>query len=100
MTPRGKKLPSGACPIKKTAELLSDTWTILIVRDLLSGGKRFSELERHLETISTRTLAVKLERLIREKLAKKSGVAYALTAKGRHLGAIFDAMSKYGKKYL
>jgi len=51
------------CPMTKTAQLLSDTWTMLIMHDLLSGSKRFCELERSLEGISTRTLTLKLKKL-------------------------------------
>ena len=88
------------CPIQKTAELLSDVWTILVIRELISENKRFCELERDLPGISTRTLTLKLKKLTKEKLVKKSDVDYALTSKGKKLGIVFDAMNKYGKTYL
>ena len=55
-----------SCPITQVAELLSDTWTILIMRALTEGPKRFTELEAWLGNISSRTLTRKLERLQEE----------------------------------
>ena len=89
------------CPVTETARLLSDTWTILIVHDLLAGPKRFCELERSLEGISTRTLALKLKKLEKEKMVKKEkDGSYSATTKGEGLKIIEDAMRRYGEKYL
>jgi DNA-binding HxlR family transcriptional regulator len=89
------------CPVQKTAQLLSDTWTMLIVRDLLSGPKRFCELERSLEGISTRTLTLKLRKLEDEGLVKKDNEgAYAATSRGKGLKVVESAMRRYGEKYL
>lgn len=89
------------CPITKTAGLLSDAWTMLIVRALMKGTKRFSELETELEGISTRTLSTKLKSLLAEGLVKKrKDGAYLATAKGKALRKILLAMGNYGKKYL
>ncbi len=90
-----------ACPIRSTAELLSDTWTILIMRSLTEGPKRFSELERWLLKISTRTLTLKLKCLQSKGLISKSkeGI-YSATPKGKGLKIIEQAMLRYSKKYL
>lgn len=89
------------CPVQKTAELLSDTWTMLILRDLLKGPQRFCDLERSLEGISTRTLTLKLQKLERDRIIAKSKTgSYIATAKGRGLGPIERAMRSYGAKYL
>lgn len=89
------------CPITATAELLSDTWTMLIMRALTEEPKRFSELERWLVDISTRTLTLKLKKLLAEGLIMKSvdGV-YRPTKKGAGLKMIERAMAQYGAKYL
>jgi DNA-binding HxlR family transcriptional regulator len=90
-----------ACPITKVAKLLSDTWTMLIMHGLLSGPKRFCELERELPGISTRTLTLKLKKLVEEGLvAKTSTGAYSATERGRGLKLIENAMKKYEEKYL
>lgn len=89
------------CPITKTATLLSDTWTMLIVRSLLGGAKGFCNLERDLEGISTRTLTLKLQKLEGEHIIKKSKEGcYELTEKGKGLRIVESAMKRYGEKYL
>lgn len=90
-----------ACPITKVAKLLSDTWTMLIMHALLSGPKRFCDLERELPGISTRTLTLKLKKLAEEGLLEKleSGM-YAATERGKGLRLIESAMKKYEEKYL
>lgn len=71
------------------------------MRDLLSGDKRFCELERSLEGISTRTLTLKLKKLEEEKMIKKTEKGcYEATEKGNGLRTIENAMRKYGEKYL
>ena len=89
------------CPITGVAELLSDTWTMLIMRSLTESPKRFTELQTWLETISSRTLTLKLKKLVKVGLVAKSkeGV-YAATEKGKGLKVIERAMIKYGEQYL
>ncbi len=89
------------CPVQKTATLLSDTWTMLIVRDLLTGPRRFCELERSLEGISTRTLTLKLKTLKKERLVTKNkDGSYSATPRGKGLRIVESAMRRYGEKYL
>ena len=88
------------CPVAKVASLLSDTWTMLILRDLMKGPLRYKDLTESLEGISTRTLTLKLQKLDDEGIIVKKVPHYAITAKGKKLGAIFAEMTLYGKKYL
>lgn len=89
------------CPVTKVAKLLSDTWTMLVMHALLEGPRRFCELERDLPGISTRTLTLKLKKLVEEGLvAKTSAGAYSATERGRGLKIIETAMKKYEEKYL
>ncbi|MEN9560750.1 MAG: hypothetical protein RIQ56_23 [Candidatus Parcubacteria bacterium] len=95
------KIKRNACPVTKTAALLSDVHTMLITREILTGPKRFCELERSLEGISTRTLAAKLRKLEYEDILKKTSEgAYAATKKGAALRIVERAMRSYGEKYL
>jgi DNA-binding HxlR family transcriptional regulator len=95
------KSPNIECPITKVATLMSDTWTMLIMHQLILGSKRFCELEKSLEGISTRTLTLKLKKLISESLIKKeSDGTYSVTKKGEGLKIIENAMKKYEEKYL
>ena len=96
-----------ACPIARTAELVGDTWTILIVRDLMSGPKRFGQLQESLGHVSPKTLSQRLKTLEHADLLTREAFAeipprveYTLTDKGRALSNIVDAMSAFGEKYL
>ena len=51
------------CPIAKATEILGERWTILIIRELLMGGRRFNELQRGLGDISPALLSGRLRRL-------------------------------------
>lgn len=89
------------CPVTQVAQLLSDTWTMLIMRDLNAGPKRFCELERSLDGISTRTLTLKLKKLTDERMINKSAEGlYSSTERGRGLKIIESAMRRYGERYL
>ena len=90
-----------ACPIRAVAELLSDTWTILIMRALTEGPKRFCELEAWLDGISTRTLTLKLQKLAQDGLVEKTATGhYQATEKGKGLKIIERAMVTYSERYL
>lgn len=96
------------CPVYKTAELLEGKWTILIFRDLLAKKVvRFNELKRSLGTISPKTLTERLQFLESHELIERNvypetppRVEYSLTPKGEQLQGIFDAMAKFGMKWL
>ncbi|MBP9669234.1 MAG: helix-turn-helix transcriptional regulator [Candidatus Pacebacteria bacterium] len=93
--------PKESCPITKVAELLSDTWTMLIMRALTEGPKRFSELEVWLGDISSRTLTLKLTKLQEQGLVEKTEEGtYRATKKGKGLKMIEKAMVKYSEEYL
>lgn len=89
------------CPVARVADSLGDSCTILIIRDLMTGPKRYSELGTSLRGISSRTLAKKLKGLEEDGLVQNSPkTGYALTKKGAALQGVVDAMRAYGKKYL
>lgn len=87
------------CPIAKVAILLSDTWTMLIIRDILKKKMRFSDFESSLEGISTRTLTNKLKQLEQEGIIKKEENLYSITSKGSGLDKVIKSMLVYGEKY-
>lgn len=98
---------SDFCPIARTAELLGDLCTLLVVRDLLEGTKRFGELTASLSPISSRTITNKLKKLeehnliIRKEYAEKPPrVEYSLTKEGKRLHTLIEDMRSFGKKYL
>lgn len=86
------------CPIQKLAQILSDAWTMLILRDVLTAPRRFCELERSLNGISTRTLTLKLQKLVEEDLLLHDGHFYKVTKRGLLLRPVINEMGKVGKK--
>jgi DNA-binding HxlR family transcriptional regulator len=95
------------CPVARTAELIGNKWTPLIVRDLADGRKRFSELERSLHGISPKTLSERLKRLEEAAAVERTcfaevppRVEYALTAKGHALLPVIESMRTFGTAWL
>jgi len=90
------------CGITKALETIGAKWTILILRDLMTGPKRFSELEHSLTGISTRTLAQRLEELagdgivVRDCSEGPSHPLYHLTEKGESLQDILAQLRQWG----
>lgn len=94
------------CPIAKAVEILGDRWTLLIVRDLLTGTRHFNDLERGLPGISRGLLAERLRRLERMGLLEKVHVengrqrtAYHPTEAGLALQPIINALLVWGAQY-
>lgn len=95
------------CPVARTAEIISGKWTLLIIRDLTSGVKRFNQLERSLCGISPKTLSERLRSLegegiiLRQTFAEvPPRVEYSLTEKGRDLVGVIESMRYYGNRWL
>ena len=95
------------CPVCRTAEIISGKWTLLVIRDLAGGSKRFCELERSLTGISPRTLSLRLRCLEEHGVVERHTfpevpprVEYALTAKGEALVPLIDDMRSYGQAWL
>ena len=91
------------CPVARASEILSGKWTTLIVRDLLSGKKRYSELQRSLLGISPRMLAARLSMLEQAGLITKRiyptvppKTEYELTEAGRRIEPVIAAMAAFG----
>lgn len=87
------------CPMARTADLVGDTASLIIIRDLLKAPRRFGELAESLG-VSTRTLTLKLSALQTSGFVAHKEPAYALTAKGKALRPIVESMRRYGEKYL
>ncbi|MEN9337750.1 MAG: hypothetical protein RIQ41_64 [Candidatus Parcubacteria bacterium] len=92
------------CPVAHMAELLGDECTLLLIRDLLGGVKRFNQLELSLAPISSRTITNKLKMLEGHKLITRTAfkerpprVEYELTKQGMKLSGLIEEMRKCGK---
>lgn len=97
-------LDNSACPVARTARIISGKWTLLIIRDLASGVKRFNQLERSLQGISPKTLSERLRSLEEEGVVLRhevsSRVEYSLTEKGHDLVEVVSCMRCYGTRWL
>ena len=98
-----KNACSEECPVHKTSKIIEGKWTTVIVRDLLSGKKRYSELQRSLESISPKLLAARLRMLEENKLVTRTvyptvpvTTEYELTHLGRQLEKVIMAMNEFG----
>jgi DNA-binding HxlR family transcriptional regulator len=104
-TVAAKLEPKAGC-IASAMEIIGSKWTALILRDLSSGPKRFSELEKSVGGVNPRTLSQRLDDLERHAIITKQSFAevpprieYALTPKGDDLVPVLKEMSAWGDKY-
>ncbi len=95
------------CPVELVIELISGKWKLLILRELMSGTKRFSQLQRAIQGITQKMLTKQLRELERAGLVERKiypevppRVEYRLTELGRSLEEIFDAMHRWGERYM
>lgn len=93
------------CPIAKSAEIIGDPWSILIVREMLLGSSRFNVLQRGLTRISPTVLNTRLKELeergviVKRRLHGRRGHEYRLTPSGRELGAVVEALAVWGMRW-
>lgn len=94
------------CPVATTINLIGNKWKLLIIRDLLSGTKRFSELRKNLTGISQRVLTENLRNLENDGLIDREvfaevppRVEYSLNKTGLSLQPIIMTMAEWGTKY-
>ncbi len=94
-----------SCGVEKTLKVIGGKWTILIIRDLCDGTKRFGQLQQSLVGISPRTLALRLHQLEVEGIVKRKvfkeiplHVEYSLTTRGESLKEIVVRMREWGGK--
>jgi DNA-binding HxlR family transcriptional regulator len=93
------------CPVAKAAEVLGERWTILIIRELLLGTTRFSDLQRALSQISPTLLTKRLNQLqdcglvVRKKVPEQRRTEYHLAPAGRELLPIVIGLGEWGMKW-
>jgi DNA-binding HxlR family transcriptional regulator len=95
------------CPIARTLGVVGDSWTILILRDLVVGGPRkFQDFERSLKGISPTTLSARLKRLEETGIVERRfyeqhppRAEYLLTDRGKDLRPVLKALLEWGQRY-
>jgi DNA-binding HxlR family transcriptional regulator len=94
------------CSIARALEVVGERWTLLIIRDVLLGLRRFDELQQSLG-IARNVLADRLNRLVEEGVLERVRYSerperfeYRLTRKGRELDIALTGLRQWGDKYL
>ncbi|WP_433174646.1 winged helix-turn-helix transcriptional regulator [Actinoallomurus sp. CA-150999] len=94
------------CATARTLDIVGERWTLLLIRELLTGPKRFGDLQNSLRGLGTGLLSARLKHLEREGLAQKITLpapartpAYALTEAGEELESAVLALAQWGMKW-
>jgi len=95
------------CPIACSLGLVGERWTLLVVRELFSGPKRYTDLAEHLPGIGTNILADRLKELEAAGLVEKrrlpppaASSVYELTEAGHALRPVLHELARFGAKYM
>ncbi|MBQ3620929.1 MAG: helix-turn-helix transcriptional regulator [Methanosarcinaceae archaeon] len=99
-----KKLPP--CPVETTLMMIGDKWKVLIIRELLPGTRRFSEIHPSINRISQKVLTQKLREMESDGLLERRvyaevppKVEYSLTELGLSLKPVLDSLETWGRDY-
>ena len=95
------------CPIARALDVLGDRWTLLILRELVNGDRRFTDLRDHLPGIAPTLLTQRLRSMIEQGLVATKELpppaarsVYVATARGRETIPILRALARYGMPLL
>jgi DNA-binding HxlR family transcriptional regulator len=93
------------CPVSQALDLLGERWTLLVVRALLQGATRYSEVQRALSRISPTVLSARLRTLEENGIVVRKGHAssrsheYRLTPAGRELAPVVMGLAEWGMRW-
>jgi DNA-binding HxlR family transcriptional regulator len=93
------------CPVAKATELIGERWTILIIRELVLGTRRFSDFQRALSRISPSLLTKRLKDLekagilVKKTQQGRRGYEYFLTPAGRQLSPVIEHLATWGMRW-
>lgn len=104
--PRRVTHEGAECPVARTADVIGDRWSLLIIRDAFDGISRFSEFQRNLG-LAKNILSSRLRELVAQGILEVVPAAdgsayseYALTSKGRDLFVILVSLRQWGEDHL
>lgn len=93
------------CPIERAVSILDGKWTLLILRELFGGTRRFGELRAVLKDVSPKTLTDRLRALEEQGVVTRTiypeippRVEYRLTKKGREAKPVIEALRDWGER--
>lgn len=91
------------CPVACSLDVIGDRWTLLIIRDLFAGKRRYGEFLNSAEHIPTNILAERLKRLEGASIVASAQYSehpprfeYELTQRGRQLAPVLNALAAWG----
>ena len=94
------------CPVATTVQLIGSKWKLLILRDLLTGKKRYNELKRSLPDISQKVLTASLKSIVNDGLVIRTAypevpprVEYSLSELGESMRPVIQSMETWGSYY-
>jgi DNA-binding HxlR family transcriptional regulator len=103
---KAKRHPRSRCPVSCTLDLVGDRWSLLVIRDLMRGKRRFGEFLQSPESIPTNILTERLKRLVhagiiasRRYCSHPPRMEYELTARGEDLKPVVRAMVEWGVRH-
>lgn len=92
------------CPVAKAMEILDERWTMLVLRELMSGSTRFNEIRRGVPKMSPALLSTRLRSLVRAGLVERRGqgrdVEYRLTEAGADLRPVVEGIGVWGLRWV
>ncbi|MTD40062.1 transcriptional regulator [Erwinia sp. CPCC 100877] len=95
------------CPVATTVDLIGNKWKLLIMRELLTGTKRFNEMHKAIDGISQKVLTENLRKMEEDGIIKRKvyavvppKVEYSLSNLGDSLRPIIASMSDWGTAYI
>jgi len=95
------------CPIALALDVIGDRWTLLLIRELFAGPKRFTDLEQGLPGVGSSVLATRLRHLEQHGLVRRRrlprpapALIYELTPRGASLDAVVLSIARWGAAYL
>jgi DNA-binding HxlR family transcriptional regulator len=94
------------CSVARTLDIIGDTWTPLVLRDIALGISRFDAIQRNLG-LSRKVLAQRLRSLVEHDVVSRTAYQdapvrydYGLTEKGKDLAMVLVAMQRFGDKWV
>jgi DNA-binding HxlR family transcriptional regulator len=92
------------CSVARAHEVLGGRWTLLVIRELLCGGRRFNTIRRGIPRISRTMLSERLQALTEIGDVRRSegpaGPEYALTEAGEELAGLINSLGTWGQRWL
>lgn len=88
------------CAVARALDIVGDRWTLLIVRELLLGPRRFGELHERLPGIATNLLTTRLRNAEAHGIVRRDGGAYLLTEDGEALRPVMGELVRWGDRFM